>query len=116
MNPESFHLNEQITRSHWDVSCDTELPKDLKKAYPLAFVVLPDNFRIIISRSGHSKITRENDIDKRDAFGGWIQPANRKIIFRCGALNNVPSELWGDVERELSNFLQIHDLRRIDNY
>ncbi len=71
----------------------------------LAFAVDINNFKIIISRSGHGKLKR---MFGDDLEGGWIFPKNRKISWHSGTLGWVTDKdnVKKAIERKLGIYLR----------
>lgn len=70
----------------------------------LAFAFSMKSWDLILSESGHGKITRNKD--ERDFVGGWVWPNKGKITFSCGALGQVPDEFQYGVQGAIENHLR----------
>ncbi|MFC1678167.1 hypothetical protein ACFLZ9_00340 [Patescibacteria group bacterium] len=64
--------------------------EDIHQIPQLAYVVNPETYKIIITRSGHAKTLRS--YDKRDFQGGWIFPRQGKITFYSGTLGEAKDQ------------------------
>lgn len=66
----------------------------------IAFAFNENTWNLLLSNSGHGKITR--DKDKRDFVGGWIFLNDEKISFNTGSLANPDSDQQQMIENAIS--------------
>jgi hypothetical protein len=87
----------------YEVRIDPELKDGLETYKQIAFAVNPDNFNIVLSKSGHSTIMRKFGYDKHNFKGGWVFPSERKITFYSGILGKVSKKQQRLIANAISN-------------